>query len=157
MKSGIQKGFTLVELLLVIAIIGVLSSILVGQTEEARSRARFSQVYQQMINIYKAAYLEYDEKLAWPADAFPGQPPSFTGKYISQWPKPPCKNWTYDWDNWSNTTIRITVRNSDEPHTPVNSIFYICIETDVANCDSGGPGGGVEMKTVTNKRITCRE
>lgn len=54
MKKINQKGFTLIELMVVIAIIGLLSSIVLASLTEARSKARDSKRVSEMRNVEKA-------------------------------------------------------------------------------------------------------
>lgn len=151
------KGFTLIELLIVISIIGILSAVVLSFLSEARSKSRFSTIYNQLNSVAKAAYIQYIDAQAWAPDRSPGQAPTFVGTYIASWPSPPCTNWTYDWENWGNNTIRITVRNSSQGGTGANGIYYYCIESNVSTCDSSGPTGGVDIKTVASKSTTCNE
>lgn len=58
-----KKGFTLVELLIVIAIIGILSSVVMSSLSEARTEAYDSKVKSQLSNVRAAAELYYNSRL----------------------------------------------------------------------------------------------
>jgi len=55
----ISRGFTLVELLIVIAIIGILSSVVLSNLTGARTKAYDAKVQAQMSNIRQSAELYY--------------------------------------------------------------------------------------------------
>lgn len=55
----LKKGFTLVELLIVIAIIGVLSSIVLNALSGARTKAADSKIKQQLVGFRRAAEIFY--------------------------------------------------------------------------------------------------
>ena len=58
MKTLIQKGFTLVELLIVIVVIGILSAMMMLSSDEAVSSARAADIINDLRNI-KTATLTY--------------------------------------------------------------------------------------------------
>lgn len=61
------KGFTLLELLIVIAIIGILASIVLAATSQARQRGKYAQVVQQLHQIELALHLYAADRLtSWP-------------------------------------------------------------------------------------------
>lgn len=53
----LQNGFTLLELLIVIAIIGILAAIVLASTSASRDKAQYTQVAQQLKEIEKALWL----------------------------------------------------------------------------------------------------
>lgn len=64
-----KKGFTLVELLVVISIIGVLSAILMVNFVGTRERARDSQKIQDLNSIRNALRLYYNDFQSYPVSA----------------------------------------------------------------------------------------
>src|SRR3989344_1776389 len=82
---GSSKGFTLLELLVVIGIIGLLASILVVNLTSARRRARDTKRIADIRNLQTAAEDYYGKNGAYPdtlADLV-------TGGQIPQWPLDP--------------------------------------------------------------------
>ena len=55
-----QKGFTLIEVLVVVLIIGILTSIALPQYQKAVMRSRFAQMLQMNKTIYNAQIVYYD-------------------------------------------------------------------------------------------------
>lgn len=61
-----KKGFTLVELLVVISIIGILSSLSTISVNIARERARDAKRQSDMAQVQLALYLYFDDNLRFP-------------------------------------------------------------------------------------------
>ncbi len=61
-----NKGFTLVELLVVVAIIGILSTLTVGAVNIARRNAKTTKALHDVDQIYKAINLLENDTLIWP-------------------------------------------------------------------------------------------
>jgi len=59
MRKG--KGFTLVELLIVIAIVGILASIILASMQSSRNRAKDSAIIQSLRDLRSVAELHYNE------------------------------------------------------------------------------------------------
>lgn len=59
--KNIQKGFTLIEVLIVIAIVGLMSSVSITATSTIREKARVSKTASNMLTLAKAAELVYDQ------------------------------------------------------------------------------------------------
>lgn len=71
-----RRGFTLVELLVVISIIGILSSISTVSVNLARKKARDAKRKADMSQIQLGLYLYYDDNSAFPmADMLPANAP----------------------------------------------------------------------------------
>lgn len=66
--TAVQRGFTLIELMIVVAIVGILSSIAIPQYQQYVTRARWAGVWAQIAPIQTAA-----------ADCVQGSSGSFSG------------------------------------------------------------------------------
>lgn len=69
LKSILRPGFTLVELLIVIAIVGILATMLTTNLQSARARARDSRRKQDFLTIQQALRLYYNDHAAFPLTA----------------------------------------------------------------------------------------
>jgi prepilin-type N-terminal cleavage/methylation domain-containing protein len=144
-----SRGFTLVELLVVIAIIGLLSTVAVVATNSSRDKARYARTIADMEQISKAAELYYSANGSYPGDVAPGLLPAGLAAYLATWPKPPCSNWVYDWQNWSSgNVIQVNTAISGSGYQ-----FQYCIYAAPGNACTGG----VEITSYSSKSITCNE
>lgn len=125
-----KKGFTLVELLVVVAIVGTLSTIIVNTVDRAREKGRYSRAVLEFRSIANALELYYLEYGNYPAETAVGEhpdgPQGGVGKYLAQenhdyWPKGPWSISRYDWENWN------------DPDTPGAKIYQISLRF----CDGG--------------------
>ncbi|MEA2112967.1 MAG: type II secretion system protein [Patescibacteria group bacterium] len=67
-KKGQQKGFTLVELLITVAIIGILSAVVLTSMSGARNRAKDGRRISDIKQIQLALELYYDINTSYPLD-----------------------------------------------------------------------------------------
>jgi len=85
-----KKGFTLVELLVVVAIIGILAAVSVVALNTARARARDSRRVADVRQMQTALELYYNDMGTYPAAAAAGgEIKASTTVYMSQIPTPP--------------------------------------------------------------------
>lgn len=63
-----DKGFTLIEMLVVISIIGILATLIAANLNSARSRARDAERKSDLKNIETALRIYYNDKAAYPAN-----------------------------------------------------------------------------------------
>jgi prepilin-type N-terminal cleavage/methylation domain-containing protein len=69
MKTSIRiKGFTLIEMLVVISIIGILATLLLANFNSARGRARDAQRISDMKNMQTALRMYYNDMEVYPGD-----------------------------------------------------------------------------------------
>lgn len=69
-----KKGFTIIELLIVIAIIGILSAIGLVALNGSREKARDTQRITDIVQMSRAMVLYYDDNKEYPPQAFLSQP-----------------------------------------------------------------------------------
>jgi prepilin-type N-terminal cleavage/methylation domain-containing protein len=123
----LQAGFTIIELLLVIAILGILANIVLPSLLFAKERARYSRALLELRQIEDALHLYNEQYGTYPNDASRNIPPGLeeflAANDIDNWPDAPWSGSVYDWDAW------------DDPDTPGERIYQISIRF----CPIGGP------------------
>lgn len=80
-----KKGFTLLELLIVIAIIGLLASVILVAVDDAREKGRDSRRIQDMKEIKKALALYYDANGRYPAISSPYDASALSAALVPQY------------------------------------------------------------------------
>jgi prepilin-type N-terminal cleavage/methylation domain-containing protein len=98
-----SKGFTVLELLIVIAIIAILSVLVVVQVSKAKESAYFSSAQKDLRSIRDAVELYYNKHEEYPPDASRDAPPGLEEHLASgEWPKGAWPESVFDWENWSD-------------------------------------------------------
>ena len=128
------KGFTLVELLAVIAIIGILASIVVGGLQNARASGRDGKRISDIKNIQLHLALYYNDNVKYPATLSLLAP-----TYMSVVPKDPKDN-TTPYSYVAYATV------SSQCSTPTK--YHLGAITEVAK-DSGLPSDDVDLAANT--------
>lgn len=147
----LRAGFTLIEILVVIAIIGILSSVIIASLNTARERARNASYLVQIREYQKALALYYTNQ-----GSYPGT--SAWGCIGTGFPGGVC--WNSSGYNESNTTS-VSLRAALAPYIDVTSVpgptgktfgpmyrpnsggyeFIVILEGDIA-CPVGVKAGG---------------
>jgi len=134
MRSRQMKGFTLVEVLVVVSIISLLSAVTVTTMQQVRQQTRLSTAKQELRSFHQAMQLYMRDREKWPDDVNRDIPAGL-GPYLSSgdWPQGPWPGSVYDWDNWSASEL--------EPHDPHDQrVLQISIrfcplgDTDESDC-----------------------
>jgi type IV pilus assembly protein PilA len=161
MTNRIQKGFTLIELMIVVAIIGILAAIAIPAYQDYTIRSQVSEGL-AMAGAAKAAVAEtFAQTGAWPADntaAGMGAAANITGKYVNGIAV-------------STGTIVITYGNqvnaavsgktlSLKPFVSANNdVVWVCgLAATPTGASQPSTGSGAVATTVTAKYLpaTCR-
>lgn len=146
----VVAGFTILELLIVIAIIGLLSTTVLSSTRSARDKAFEVRGKKELLTIYEALQLYMTDRGGrMPPDVSRGLPPGLEDYLPSgEWPNAPWPGSVYDWDVWDDPSsatdiAQISVRfcpaggalsTCQFPNEPwaagfgVNSAFYYCVQ-----------------------------
>jgi type IV pilus assembly protein PilA len=74
MKKMAQKGFTLIELMIVVAIIGILAAVAIPMFMDSMKTAKKSEALIQLDKIGKRAIIEYNTNATYPQAAAPTTP-----------------------------------------------------------------------------------
>jgi len=171
------KTFTLIELIVVIAIIGILAAIGLMQFYKAKDRTNYSRVLADMTQIAKAVKVyAVQNNNVYPADKPHGEMPDGLAEYFNgSWPTTPCgSSYSYDYQYWDSTTCGTTTSTADFSvginfaYTPTGSspitsfIKYLDIKNFASTCgtDKGSSTekrGGDDIFDTLNKEITCSE
>jgi prepilin-type N-terminal cleavage/methylation domain-containing protein len=77
-----RRGFTLVEVMIVVCILGLLAAIATPKVQAARAHARAADVLGAMRAVRIAATIYYDSATAWPANAAAGVIPAKLAGYL---------------------------------------------------------------------------
>jgi len=89
MKKAIQKGFTLIELMIVVAIIGILAAIAIPAYQDYTIRAQVTEGLNLMSDMKAGVAEWYAQEGSWPSSLVQigissGDPTAKSGKYVSQ-------------------------------------------------------------------------
>ncbi|MEK7218114.1 MAG: prepilin-type N-terminal cleavage/methylation domain-containing protein [Patescibacteria group bacterium] len=99
------RGFTLMEILIVIAILTILTSFIFGRVGGAMEKARMSRARAELSEIAKATVqMAIDHQGTWPNDVDRDVPPGIQ-EYLGpgNWPYAPWPGSVYDWDSFTGS------------------------------------------------------
>lgn len=145
------RGFTLIEILIVVAIIGILATIVMLSLGGAQARSRYARVVSDMTSIAKAVDLyQIQHNNVYPADKDPNISPDEAGflDYLPAWPKPPCSEPAYVYD-YNNLSDGISVYYDYYTSSPLVIVPYY--SHNIFNYS------GVTTKIENFSQVTCKE
>lgn len=121
MTKIIKNGFTLVELLVVVSLIGVLSTLVLANLNSARERARDSQRKSDLRNIQTALRMYYNDASSYPLAAALPWGAVWTGAsgatYMNTLPKDPLsptQDYVYTYVDSENYTLSACLENKSD-------------------------------------------
>jgi prepilin-type N-terminal cleavage/methylation domain-containing protein len=122
-----KNGFTLLELLVVISIIGILSALLLANFNAARERARDSQRKSDMRNIQTALQSYYSDYGGYPTSGVTG---GDLGKIVGCAPPatPTICAWGASWSPESGKVLMSTL--PEDPQSPTQNYMYTQTDLD---------------------------
>jgi len=98
-----NKGFTIIELIVVVAIIGVLSTIVISNVKRAREAAYFAGAKEEMSSIHNSVELYLSDHGEYPPDTLRSIPPGLKEYLVGDvWTTAKWPGSVFDWDNWSD-------------------------------------------------------
>lgn len=119
-----QKAFTLVELLVVVAIIGLLSTLSVVALNSARAKARDSRRLSDIKQLRTALDMYYDSAGTYPDSLTSGSPLSYGGMiFLAKVPDDPLSSQNYNYtktEGGQNYTIDFTLETKSAGYEPGN-------------------------------------
>lgn len=83
MRKRDRRGFTFIELLVVIMVLGILASIAVVRYSQLKQKALSVQATSEMDNVRMAAYSRFYDTGVWPTDPGPGVVPPELVAYLA--------------------------------------------------------------------------
>ena len=149
-----RRGFTIVELMVVLLVLSILASMMVMRYNDLRRRALTAQATSDMENIRLAAYSQFYDTGQWPSAAAPGVVPPELVPYLGAGFPFRRKEYTLEFENFvppgggSSATYQVAIRFSSPDQALVNTMVrvvgqrspYIVLGSDVAVV-LVGPGG----------------
>lgn len=137
----LKAGFTLIEMLVVISIIGILATLVAANLNSARSRARDAQRKSDIKNIATALRVYYNDKSRFPAN-------DASYQLLACDPATASCSWGDEWK--IGTTVYMQTLPKD-PLSPAQDYRYLMgTASDTTDTDSFILQGCLENKSDTN-------
>ena len=130
-KFRIQRlkgGFTLIEIIVVVAIIGILATVVIMSYGGAVAKSNYTKTEADLTSIYKAVTFYNSQYMDYPDESGGKINNANFSKFLASWPTPPCKNYSYYYKNDYNSDNSVGVYFRYENYSfPVN-VYYINIK-----------------------------
>jgi general secretion pathway protein G len=164
-----ENGFTIVELLIVIVVIGILSALVLNSFKSFKEKAYFSRAKSEFKTMEKALEMYRIDEGQYPDDVNRDIPPGIEvyleKKDLDRWPNGPWPGSVYDYDAFDNSgtpTYQISIRfcTIGQPDTcrfpkvdwaedfEINSSVYFCLD---GNCKAHPS----EVDSYPGKCVNC--
>lgn len=140
-----EAGFTLLELLIVVAVIGVLAAIAIPNYQSSRDRAKAAVVVAELRNFSSAFFAFYTTNLEFPPDNHEAIPPGMENLLPPQFEQTTAIGGRYNWEGPDGYPYAgISISSGAEPRLAqlVDKIM-----------DDGNPGSG-RFRITSNGRPT---
>ena len=121
-----EGGFTLLELLVVVAIIGILSSVAIPSYRDYKKRARATKVVGELRNFASALFAYYADELQFPPDNHEAIPVGMEGLLPPQFEQTTAIGGRYNWEGPDSYPYAgISISNGPDPELVqiVDNIF----------------------------------
>ncbi len=142
MKKAIQKGFTLIELMIVVAIIGILAAIAIPAYQDYTIRAQVTEGLNLMSDMKAGVAEWFAQEGAWPVDITSlgiSSPTAKSGKYVTS---SSVTNGTLNavYGGQANANIAGDNLSLRPMVSPNNDVIWVCGKRDIPS-NAGDPSG----------------
>jgi len=102
-----RQGFTFIELLMVVTIIGLLAAIAIPKYRSVKRRAQASQIVGDVDVLRVASMSFYADSAYFPDETAPGQVPTGLAKYLPHGFTFTRQDWTLDYESWNGRSVSL--------------------------------------------------